>query len=94
MFKFLVKVFRRLCLLKFLLNLVDTLPDIRYCSKILYCTIPTPSLALRSRSQTEVKHQRFLVNVFRISHLLKLKLNLVDTLPDVRYWFNILARLY
>ena len=60
MFKFLVGVFRSLYLLKFETDLTDTLPDIRYYPKILCCTIPTPSLTLRSRSQTS----RFYVRVF------------------------------
>ena len=60
MFKFLVKVFRKLYLLKLKLDLVDTWPDIRYWSKLLRCTIPTPSFSLKSRSQT----LKFYVKVF------------------------------
>ena len=58
--KVLVKVFRSQYLLKLYLDLVDTLPDIRYWSKLLCCTIPTPSLSLRSRSQT----LKFYIKVF------------------------------
>ena len=39
---FLVNAFRSLYLLMFEPDLTDTLPDIRYCSKILCCTIPNP----------------------------------------------------
>ena len=44
MLKFLVKVFRSLYLLKFEPDLIDTLPDIRYYSKMLCCTIPNALL--------------------------------------------------
>ena len=37
--KFLVKVVRTLNLLKLKLDLVDTLPDVRYWSEVLCCTI-------------------------------------------------------
>ena len=52
MLKFLVKVFKSLYLLKHLIELVDTLSDVRYWSKILHCIFPTFSVILRSRSQT------------------------------------------
>ena len=41
MLKFLVKVFKSLYLLNRWLDLVDTLPDVRYWSKVLRCTIMT-----------------------------------------------------
>ena len=44
------------------------------------------SVTLRSRSQTS----KFLVKVFRSLYLLKLQLDPVDTLPDVRYWSRVL----
>ena len=34
---------------------------------------------------------RFLVNVFRIGYLLTVWMDLVDTIPDVRYWSNFYA---
>ena len=49
---FSVKDFRSLYHLKFKLTVVDTLPDIRYYSTILWCIIPTCLLALRSGSWT------------------------------------------
>ena len=39
--KFLVKVFRSLYLLNFMMDLVDTLPVIRYWSEVLFFTIMT-----------------------------------------------------
>ena len=41
MLKFLVKVFKSLYLLNPLMDLVDTLPDVRYLSEVLCCTITT-----------------------------------------------------
>ena len=41
MFKFLVKVFKSLYLLNPWMDLVDTLPDVRYWSEVLCCTITT-----------------------------------------------------
>ena len=39
--KFLVKVFKSLYLLNSWMDLVDTLPGVRYCSEVLCCTIMT-----------------------------------------------------
>ena len=41
MLKFLVKVFKSLYLLNLWIDLVDTLPDVRYWSEVLRCTITT-----------------------------------------------------
>ena len=41
MLKFLVKVFKSLYLLKPWMDLIDTLPDVRYWSEVLCCTIMT-----------------------------------------------------
>ena len=41
LFKFLVKVFKRLYLLNLWMQVVHTCPDVRYCSKVLCCTIPS-----------------------------------------------------
>ena len=41
MLKFLVKVFKSLYLLNPGMDLVDTLPDVRYWSEVLCCTIMT-----------------------------------------------------
>ena len=41
MLKFLVKVFKSLYLLILWMDLVDTLPDVRYWSEVLCCTIIT-----------------------------------------------------
>ena len=41
MLKFLVKVFKSLYLLNLWMDLVDTLPDVRYWSEVLCCTIKT-----------------------------------------------------
>ena len=41
MLKFMVKVFKSLYLLNLWMDLVDTLPDVRYWSEILCCTIMT-----------------------------------------------------
>ena len=50
--KFLVTDFRSLYLLKFWLDLVDTLPDIRYWSEVLCYTITTHISDLEVRSRT------------------------------------------
>ena len=63
MLKFLVKVFVTLDLLKFELDLADTVPDIRYYSIILCCTIPIPLTNL------EIKVTHF--EILRYSFLLK-----------------------
>ena len=39
--KFLVKVFKSLYLLNLWMDLIDTLPDVRYWSEVLCCTITT-----------------------------------------------------
>ena len=36
-----------------LMNLADTNSGIRYCSKVLFSASPTPSVKLRSLSQTQ-----------------------------------------
>ena len=41
MLKFFVKVFKSLYLLNLLMGIVDTLPDVRYSSEVLCCTIIT-----------------------------------------------------
>ena len=41
MLKFLIKVFTSLYLLNPWMELVDTFPDVRYWSEVLYCTIRT-----------------------------------------------------
>ena len=41
MLKFLVKVFKSLCLLNLWMDLLDTLSDVRYWSEVLCCTITT-----------------------------------------------------
>ena len=41
MLKFLIKVFKSLDLLNLWMDLVDTLPDVRYWSEVLCCTIMT-----------------------------------------------------
>ena len=51
MFKFLVEAFRILHLLKFETDLIDTLFDIKYYSKIYAAPSLPSSQALRSRSQ-------------------------------------------
>ena len=42
MLKRLVKVFKSLYLLPHIIELVDTLSDVRYWSKLLHCNIPNP----------------------------------------------------
>ena len=66
---FLVEVFKSLFLLKLMMDLVDTLLDVRYWSEVLCCTIPA--------HLTEI-----LVKVFRSLFLLNLELELTDTLHD------------
>ena len=70
------------------MNLVDTLPDVRYWSEVLYCTILTYICDLEVKvTDFEILCLSFLVKVFRSPSLLNLLLDLVDTLPDIRYWF-------
>ena len=48
-------------------------------------------MTLRSRSQTLKFKLKVLVKVLGSLFLQKLQLDLVDTLPDVRYWYEILC---
>ena len=52
MLKFLVKVFKSLYVLHLWMNLVDTLPDVRYWSEVLCCTITTHIGHLEVKSRT------------------------------------------
>ena len=47
MLKFLVKIFKVLYLLNLWMDLVDTLPDVRYWSEVLCCTITTSDLEIK-----------------------------------------------
>ena len=64
---FLVKVFRNGYFLNLWMDLVDTIPDVSYWSKILRCSIPTPNLL----TDLEVKVtdlEFFIINEMSISH--------------------------
>ena len=70
--------------------LVDTLSDARYWSKVLCHTITTHISDLEVKvTDFETFKLKFSVKVFRSLYLLKLLLDLVDTLPDIRYWSKI-----
>ena len=69
MLKFLVKVFKSLYLLNQWMDLVDTLPDVRYWSEVLCCTIMTH---IRQGHALWNLRLRLLVKVFRSLYLLKL----------------------
>ena len=90
MLKCLVEVFKSLYLLNPWMDLVDTLPDVRYWSEDLCCTIMTHISDLEVKV-TGFEILKFLVEVFRSLYLLKLQLDLVDTFPDVRYWSEVLC---
>ena len=66
MFKFLVKVIKSLYLLTHLIELVDTLPDVIYWSKVLCCTIPTPVSDLEVKV-TDIEISYCLTCLFHIS---------------------------
>ena len=100
MLKFLVKVFKSLYLLNLWFNVVDTLPNVRYWSEVLCCTIMThitdhvkvtdfEILQLISKVTIWNFKLKFLVKEFRSLYFQKLWLDLVDTLPDIRYWSKI-----
>ena len=72
------------------MDLVDTLPDVRYWSEVLCCTITIHMNDLEIKV-TDFEILRFLVKVFTSLYLLKLQLDLVDTLPDVRHWSEVLC---
>ena len=66
------------------MDLVDILPDVRYWSVVLCCTILTHISDLEVKvTDFEILCLSFLVKVFRSLYLLKLSLDLVDTLPDM-----------
>ena len=63
---FLLKVFRIGYLLNLWMDLLDTIPDVRYWSKILRCSIPTPVLV----TDLEVKVtdlEFFMINEMSVS---------------------------
>ena len=65
MLKFLVKVFKSLYLLNPWMDLVDTLPDVRYWSEVLCCTIPTHNSELKVKvTDFEILSLKFLVKAF------------------------------
>ena len=68
MLKFLVKVFKSLYLLNPSIDLVDSLPDVRYWSEVLCYTITTHICDL----EVKVTDLTFFVKVFRSLYLLKL----------------------
>ena len=45
------------------MDLVDTLHDVRYWSKVVFCTNPTPYETLRSGSQTKKFHVDYFILV-------------------------------
>ena len=69
--KFLVKVFKGLYLLNPWMDLIGTLPDIRYWSEVLCCTI-TSHIGDLEVKVTDLEILKFLVKVFRTVYLLKL----------------------
>ena len=65
---FWLKVFGIGYLLNLWMDLIDTIPDVRYWSKILYCSIPTPYLF----TDFEVKVtdlEFFMINEMSLSHI-------------------------
>ena len=71
MLKFLVKVFKSLYHLNLWMDLVDTLPDVRYWSEVLCCTITTHIGDLEVKA-TDFEILSYLVKVFGSLYLLKL----------------------
>ena len=51
----------------------------------------TTASAPMSASASLLKMLKFLVKVFKSLYLLNPRMNLVDTLPDVRYWSEVLC---
>ena len=92
---FWLKVFRIGYPLNLWMDLVDTIPDVRYWSKILPCSIPTPHLL----TDLEVKVtdlEFFMINEISISHISQssesIHLSNIRTLegllPFHNYWPN------
>ena len=78
------KVYKRLYLLKRLMDLVDTFPDVRYWSDLLRCISP-PSQWLEGHGLGLVTFiLKFLIKVFKSIYLLTCLMDPVDTLPEVR----------
>ena len=69
--QFLVKVFKSLYLLNLWMDLVDTLPNVKYWPEVLYCTITTHFSDLEVKV-TDFEILIFLVKAFRSLYLLKL----------------------
>ena len=62
MFKFLAKVFKSLYLLNPWMELVETLPDVRYWSEVLCCTIMTHIIDLEVKvTDFEILSESFLL---------------------------------
>ena len=89
MFKFSVKVFKSLYLLNLWIDLVDILPDVRYWSEVLYCILTHISDLEVKVTDFEILCLSFWLKILEV-YLLKLLLNLVDTLPGIRYWSKLL----
>ena len=74
------------------MDLVDTLLDVRYWSEVLCYTITIHISDLEVKgTDFEILSLSFWLKFLELLCLLKLKLNHVDTLPDVRYWSEVLC---
>ena len=72
------------------MGLVDTLPDVRFWSEVLCYAIMTHISDLEVKVMDfEILSVSFWFKFFVSLYLLELKLDLVDTLPDIRYWSKI-----
>ena len=81
-----VKVFKSLYLPNLWMDLVDTWHDGRYCSKVSCCTILTPPQCQGHGLRNFML--KFLVKDFKSLNLLAYSIELVDTLPGVRYCYK------
>ena len=67
---------------------VNSIPIVSYWSEDLCCTIPTHLGDLKVKVM-DFEIFKFLVKVFRCTSLLNMWMDLVDTLPVVRYWSDV-----
>ena len=70
------------------MDLVDTLPEVRYWSEVLCCTITTH---ISDLEVTDFEILSFWLKLLEVYIFISSEalVDLVDTLPDIRYWSKI-----
>ena len=74
------------------MDLVNTCHDARYWSKVLCCTIMIPLNDLEVKVTDLEIYVKVFVKAFKSLYFLMCLMDLVDTLPDARYWSNKILR--